>query len=608
MCFKCKGKINLLVSGVSMFIFLSFSRADVYTVTNTQNSGAGSLRQAINDANSHTGPDTIYFNISDTDPGFDASQGVWIIKPEEHLPIIQDDSTMIRAETQTKNQGDQNPDGPEIMLYGSLLSGTTLNNGFSLSSAGNVITGFIISGFPKHGISISGEGAFYNKIQGNFIGTNAGGNDTLSNKQSGILIGSGAKYNVIGGLLEYNRNVVSGNYYYGISIYSADSNEVIGNYIGTDASGMQSVANQDGIFIYEAEGNKIGGASVAERNVIAGNSTSGISITKQSSRGNMVLGNYIGINVNGTAIIKNEKYGVSITNGAGVNVIGGLATGEENIISGSGWYGILIENAGSDSNQVMGNIIGPDANGEYFDDPYRGILIRDGAQYNLIGSGNIIKYHRQTGILIEGSTSLYNTITQNTISGNDEKGISLNNGGNNDLESPVITSVNSVSGTAPLNATVEIFSDSLDEGMHYEATVTADESGNFTWSGTPQGPKVTATATDEDGNTSEFSDAVTVTAVETADKQIPEQYFLSQNYPNPFNPETTIQFGVKKPCQVVLTVYNLLGKEVERLVDEYNQPGEYEISFKVKGYTSGIYVYKIQMGSFQAVRKMVVLE
>ncbi|MFO7890015.1 MAG: T9SS type A sorting domain-containing protein, partial [bacterium] len=586
-----------------MFIFLTFSRADLYTVTNTQNSGAGSLRQTINDANTHTGPDTIFFDISDTDPGYDASQGVWIIQPEEPLPIIQDDSTMIKAETQTKNQGDQNPDGPEIMLYGKLIDESV--SAFTINSAYNIISGMVISGFSESGIFISGDNAHHNQITRNYIGTNVSGSDTLGNG-CGIFVVVGSSHNIIGGEGENDFNIISGNHNSGIFISYSDSNLVIGNRIGTDVTGTFSLGNRkNGVYIASyCTGNIIGGSTAEKRNIISGNMQSGIYVYGRQIRNNYIQGNYIGVDINGTSKLGNNL-GILLGWEVSKIIIGGLESGQGNVISGNQSLGIKIYREEADSNQVLGNFIGTGADGKSnLGNGGKGIELIDGTQKNKIGPSNVIRFNDGSGITVWGNTTLYNRITQNSISDNESNGILLIHGGNGELASPVITSLNSVSGTAPPNSTVEIFSDSLDQGMIYEATVTADGSGNFFWSGTPVGPNVTATATDEDGNTSEFSDAITVTAVKTADKHIPEQYFLAQNYPNPFNPETTIQFGVKKPCQVVLTVYNLLGKEVEKLVDEHYQPGQYEISFNVKEYTSGIYVYKIKMGSFQAMRKM----
>ena len=83
---------------------------------------------------------------------------------------------------------------------------------------------------------------------------------------------------------------------------------------------------------------------------------------------------------------------------------------------------------------------------------------------------------------------------------------------------------------------------------------------------------------------------------------------LKQNYPNPFNPKTKIQFAVKKPGRVVLKVYDLLGREIAKLVNEHYQAGKYQLKFDGSGLPSGIYFYKIQIGDYQAVKKMVLLE
>ncbi|MBN2029558.1 T9SS type A sorting domain-containing protein, partial [bacterium] len=155
---------------------------------------------------------------------------------------------------------------------------------------------------------------------------------------------------------------------------------------------------------------------------------------------------------------------------------------------------------------------------------------------------------------------------------------------------------------------IEIFSGPDEEGKTFEDSVFADASGNFTSSVMPIGPYVTATATDASGNTSEFSDSVLVTRVDIVDSDVPGRYSLSQNYPNPFNPETTIRFDVKAPCRVVLKVYNLLGREMAKLVDEPYQPGRYQIQFDATGCASGIHFYRIEMGDFQSIKKMIILD
>lgn len=88
----------------------------------------------------------------------------------------------------------------------------------------------------------------------------------------------------------------------------------------------------------------------------------------------------------------------------------------------------------------------------------------------------------------------------------------------------------------------------------------------------------------------------------------PETYRLYQNYPNPFNPSTKIEYIVKEPCLVNLVVYNLTGQFVKEFVNSYQQPGIYSFTLNMQGIPSGIYFYRIRMGDFQAVKKMVKIE
>lgn len=130
------------------------------------------------------------------------------------------------------------------------------------------------------------------------------------------------------------------------------------------------------------------------------------------------------------------------------------------------------------------------------------------------------------------------------------------------------------------------------------------------------GSSVDAPGVDFDGNSRPQGDGYDMGAFEytpsvSVDNAIHEtllKFNLFQNYPNPFNPETTIKFGVKEPCWVELGVYDLLGREVVKLVDEQYQPGQYEVTFDASELSSGLYFSQIQMGNFRAVRKMIVLE
>jgi hypothetical protein len=92
----------------------------------------------------------------------------------------------------------------------------------------------------------------------------------------------------------------------------------------------------------------------------------------------------------------------------------------------------------------------------------------------------------------------------------------------------------------------------------------------------------------------------------------PQAFALLQNYPNPFNPSTRIQYSIAKSVQVSLKVYNLLGQEVATLVNERQEAGTYSVPFNTNNGTirlsSGVYIYRLEAGSFLSMKKLVVLK
>lgn len=88
----------------------------------------------------------------------------------------------------------------------------------------------------------------------------------------------------------------------------------------------------------------------------------------------------------------------------------------------------------------------------------------------------------------------------------------------------------------------------------------------------------------------------------------PEQFSLGQNYPNPFNPSTKIEYAISQSSFVSLKVYNVLGEEVAKLVNETKAPGNYEVNFNAANLPSGIYFYKLSAGSFTESKKMILLK
>jgi len=578
--------------------------ADIYIVNTTDDSGPGTLRQAILDANDHIGADTIIFNIPISDLNY--SNGVWTIGPLSALPDVSDDSTTIDGTTQAAFIGnDTNPDGPEIELAG---TNAGASDGISIFSAYNVVRGLVINRFKGFGIDISFDAAYENVVAGNFVGTDASGTTDLGNTLSGVLIYNGAKRNIIGGTTESERNVISGNDWSGVEIQSerADSNIVIGNYIGTDATGTEILGNKEyGIHIWSyPKYNRIGGINNGEGNVISGNGRNGIEIGIYSGY-NVILNNIIGMNKDVIVAIPNGNSGISIN--SNYNIVGGPAADEGNIISGNNDVGIAM--GGGQHNIVAGNYIGTDRTGALaFPNAYGGIYILVDAHDNTIGPGNTIHFNMNDGIKVEGNGTIANKITRNSITSNDELGINNMDGGNTELSAPSILnhSDSEVTGTAPPNSIVEIFSDDEDEGAVYEGFTNADASGNFTWSGTVDGPYVTATATDASNNTSEFSLPYDLTGIsDSQDIRLPQTFELHQNYPNPFNAQTEIKFTLPESGHIKLTVYNLLGELIDTLVDELYQAGEYTYTWETKDLPSGIYLYHLESENYIETRKMI---
>jgi hypothetical protein len=308
----------------------------------------------------------------------------------------------------------------------------------------------IISANGSYGIDINGNGTMGNTVSGNYIGTVTSGMTGLGNNFDGVIISSSAQNNTIGGSTPGERNVISGNGWSGIGIIGSGTtgNTVSGNYIGTDISGTTKLGNNyDGVIISSsAQNNTIGGSTPSERNVISGNEWSGVSINSNNTTDNVVSGNYIGTDASGTIELGNTHDGVIISSGAQSNTIGGSTTGERNVISGNGRYGVNISTSGTNSNTVSGNYIGTNANGTAnLGNTYDGVVIYNGAHNNTIGGStpskrNVISGNGWSGVGIFDTTTKGNIVSGNYIGtnsngtvelGNTHNGVLISSGANN---------------------------------------------------------------------------------------------------------------------------------------------------------------------------------
>ncbi len=277
--------------------------------------------------------------------------------------------------------------------FGIDVDGVSNTIGGTASGAAN-----LISGNSKDGVEIYTSG---NQVLGNSIGTDVSGTAGLANSIGIYVDGTG---NTIGGIVSGARNLISGNTSDGVQIYSGGSgNQVLGNYIGTNAAGSAALANNNGI-VLEGPSNTIGGTASGAGNLISGNSTDGVymvSLQGLSGSGNLVLGNFIGTNAAGTDAVPNLDEGIELDGAR--NTIGGTASGARNLLSGNLGAGVLI---GFNDNQVVGNYIGTDVSGAKPLPNSRGIGV---SGYNNViggtasGAGNLISGNSTEGILIYGS-------------------------------------------------------------------------------------------------------------------------------------------------------------------------------------------------------------
>jgi hypothetical protein len=375
--------------------------------------------------------------------------------------------------------------------------------------------GNIISGNEIDGVVIAGVECVGNRILGNYVGLDASGTEALGNGAAGVWIGEGAQYNVIGGSTPGERNLISGNRNNGAVIDGATHNTISGNYIGTDATGRVATGNGNiGVVLaWGAQHNLVGGATPQQRNLISGNGNVGVSIANGDTMSNTVSGNYIGTDVTGTVAIGNAALGVHLNDGARHNVVGGATLEEGNLISGNGVNGVNIGDSDTMWNVVAGNYIGTDFSGTTaLGNVGDGVHIDNGARLNVTGPANIIAHNGESGVKVVGADTFGNTITANSIYGNGRSGIINSEGGNDELPPPILIHVGTriIRGTAPPNSSVEVFVDERGQGRTFQGTTVADGEGSFTFTlpvGALAGPKVTATAVDAEGNTSEFSTA-----------------------------------------------------------------------------------------------------
>ena len=483
---------------------LAIAKASTFTVINTGDSGAGSFRQAITDANNNAGLDTIAFNI----PG----SGVHTITPTTDLPTIAD-PVIIDGYTQPGASPNTNPLtlGPGALGSNAViqieLNGSGAGTGLNISGGNSTVRGLAVNRFGGNAINIGGN-ADGNVVEGNFLGTNPAGTVASANAGSGVRITTSSN-NRIGGTSPASRNLISGNGADGVDIALSSNNLVQGNLIGTNKAGTQALGNHSTAISLNgsAINNTIGGLVSGAGNVISANtSANGIGINSSSS-GNLVQGNFIGTDVTGTIALGNDNSGVAVSLASLNNTIGGTAAGAGNLIAFNGLpannrSGVDIVDISTAT--VLGNSI--------FSNASLGINLgfngADGVTPNDPGDADTGPNNLQNFPVL---TSVKTSVGMTTIIG----------------------TLNSIASTT---YRLEFFSNSaidpsgFGEGQTFigSTNVTTDGSGNASFNVVlPQvANKVTSTATDPNGNTSQFSTPITVAGQDSDSDGIPDSWMM----------------------------------------------------------------------------------
>jgi CSLREA domain-containing protein len=467
------------------------------------------LRAAIQEANAHSGADTIRFGITSSSK---------VIRPTSALPTITEKLT-INGYSQSGSSANTLATGDNAVLK-IVVDGTNAGasaTGLFVQASGVLVKGLVIEHFSGFPVQIRGAN---NVISGNFIGTQADGVTPAGNGSGVFVVDSPGT--TIGGAAAA-RNVIAGNGGTGITLIRSSNSTIKGNYIGTDSSGSTAIGNTGGGINVDSSTNvTIGGSTAGAGNVISGNDHAGI-LFQTNSDAATVQGNRIGTSATGSTDLGNSAHGIAILSGDG-DTIGGPGAAANAIRFND--IGILVESVG---NTISGNAI--QTNDRV------GVWVQNSS--NTI-TGNAVIGNGTIGVQVTDGTG--NRISGNVMSANGALGIDLNGTAGvtpNDVKDPdtgpnglqnfpvLVTAFRALSGVTTVSGTlnslpttefkVELYVAVADPSGHGEGfaligstTFTTNSNGDKGFSlVTAQvvaGQQLTATATrTSDGSTSEFS-------------------------------------------------------------------------------------------------------
>lgn len=372
------------------------------TVWNTNDSGDGSLRAAIEHANANPGDDDITFNISGAGPH--------TITLATELPIISDAGISIDGETQPGASCGTTTDANGVLTDRSLqiqIDANGVDRPVDFSAGGTSIRGIAIYNSNITGINLGGTFSDFTATC-NHVGTNAAGLTDLSAQQDGFRI-NGWSNVTIGDGTPSGRNIAVGSVNDGIDVNAgSDTVAVLDNYLGIGLDGTTVVANgNEGLRFDDATNGTVTG------NLMSGNGRHGLEFSGGSNF--TATGNKIGVDPSGTVDTGNTQVGIRVGNSASNVTIGDGTAAGRNIISGNGSEGIYAVNASSIT--ILGNHIGTNAAGSgALANDLSGIFI-NGSSTVSVGDGtangrNVISGNAGRAVQVQG------TVSDITINGN----------------------------------------------------------------------------------------------------------------------------------------------------------------------------------------------
>jgi hypothetical protein len=477
--------------------------AATFTVTNTNDSGAGSLRQAITDANAAAGLDTIAFNVSGA--GCDGG-GVCTITPASQLPNVSS-PVLIDGYTQPGAQPNTNAEGALNTVLKIVLSGATIQAtglGFTTGADASTVRGLVLNGGWSYAIAFEFAGTG-GSVRGCFIGTDAAGTAVPSPHNVRGIDASYSPGFTAGGPSPADRNLISGNAQSGITCYHVANPLVQGNLVGTDKSGAAVFGGTASLGI--GVQSETPGAVI--RDNVVGGVGDGLQVgdSNDTTTGMTILHNWVGTDVTGTVNLGTTQVGIFVL-GRDIQ-IGGVGAGEGNVIAFNAGAGVLVSYSTINvfSNPIRGNSIygNGTANGALglstlgIDLGNPGGFGQGGFTPNDLGDGDIgPNLNQNFPMLASVATGGGNT----TVDG------LLNSAANTQF------AIDFYSNDGCVGRPQDFL-----EGRTYlgSVDVTTNGSGNATIHAVlpgeiAPGEKVTATATDPDGNTSEFSQRIVVSS------------------------------------------------------------------------------------------------